>query len=210
MVANRKLITCKHCGGEIARSAVFCPHCGGKIKSSPISGFFFLIGVIVQSLIGLLKFLIGLAFIFIIFAIFLTYTGNWSDFLANIQSGAITVAEYIEGNNDLGESSGGEMSTYANEPISDEDAVSTSFRSKMDSLEAFFNEYAEFMKKYNTSEDASSMLTDYTSLMIKYTDAMTELDSIDEDSLSDADYAYYTQVMLRITNVLIDVAGEMD
>ena len=25
------LKTCKHCGGEVAKSVVTCPHCGGKL-----------------------------------------------------------------------------------------------------------------------------------------------------------------------------------
>lgn len=32
MEKNTKLITCKHCGKEIAASAKTCPHCGGKNK----------------------------------------------------------------------------------------------------------------------------------------------------------------------------------
>ena len=49
-----KMITCKHCGAEIAASAKVCPHCGGKNKP-PIYKrwwFFLILVLIVLSVIG--------------------------------------------------------------------------------------------------------------------------------------------------------------
>ena len=45
----------------------------------------------------------------------------------------------------------------------------------MDSYEAFFDEYVEFMKKYKDSDDPTSMLADYADYMAKYADAMEKL-----------------------------------
>ena len=45
-MAKDKMITCKHCGQEIAASAKVCPHCGGKNKP-PIYKRWWFIAIIV-------------------------------------------------------------------------------------------------------------------------------------------------------------------
>lgn len=35
---SKKLVTCKHCGAEIAKSAKVCPQCGGKNKQHKALG----------------------------------------------------------------------------------------------------------------------------------------------------------------------------
>ena len=76
----------------------------------------------------------------------------------------------------------------------------------MDSYEEFFNEYCEFMKKYTNSDDAASMLADYTDYMTKYTETMEKMDTINQDELSTAEVAYYTEVSARISQKLLEVA----
>ncbi len=77
--------------------------------------------------------------------------------------------------------------------------VTPDFKKAMDEYEAFFDEYLAFMEKYEKSSDLSpEMLEDFTKYMDRYSQTMEALDAIDEDSLSPADYAYYTEVMLRI------------
>lgn len=89
------------------------------------------------------------------------------------------------------------------------DGVTPEFKQMMDEYEAFFNEYAEFMKNYANSDDAMSMMSDYLSMLSRYTEVMDKLDSIDESTLSEADDAYYTAVMLRINAKLIEAAEAM-
>ena len=60
---------------------------------------------------------------------------------------------------------------------------------------------------YNSEiNDTMGMLAEYTDYMTKYTEFMTELDDIDEDSLSAADLAYYTEVNARIMKKLAEIA----
>mgnify|MGYP004619208883 CR=1 FL=1 len=49
-----KMITCKHCGAEIAASAKVCPHCGGKNKPPIYKRWWFILilVLIVLSVIG--------------------------------------------------------------------------------------------------------------------------------------------------------------
>ena len=65
----------------------------------------------------------------------------------------------------------------------------------------------EFMKNYQESGDVMGMLSDYTEIMSQYTEMMSGLESIDTDSLSPADYAYYMEVYGRITQKLMEVSG---
>ena len=82
------------------------------------------------------------------------------------------------------------------------EGVTPEFKKTMDEYEEFFDEYVEFMQTYQDSDDALGMLTDYTKFMTEYTEAMEALEKIDESDLSDADYAYYLEVMGRINQKL--------
>lgn len=90
---------------------------------------------------------------------------------------------------------------------SSSDGVTPEFKEKMDSLVAFFEEYNEFMKEYakSDSSDVMGALTKYTEMLTEYSDAMTALDSIDQDSLSDADEKYYLQTIVEVEKLTIDV-----
>ena len=90
------------------------------------------------------------------------------------------------------------------------DGVTPEFKAKMDSLEAFFDEYVDFMNTYlnaASSGDVMGMLSKYMNFLSKYADAMSDLEDIDEVSLSAADYAYYIEVYSRITQKLLKVVG---
>ena len=81
------------------------------------------------------------------------------------------------------------------------------FKSKMDSLETFFNSYAEFMKSYDSSN--LEMLAKYSEMLTKYSGAMNALDEIDEASLTAEQKAYYSEVMIRINKTLMEAAVSM-
>lgn len=80
------------------------------------------------------------------------------------------------------------------------------FKEAMDSYEAFFDEYVEFMKEYMESEDVASMMGDYADMMTQYADTMRALEEIDEDELSTEEALYYSEVMARISQKLLEIA----
>lgn len=86
------------------------------------------------------------------------------------------------------------------------DDIRQEFKDAMDSYEAFFDEYCEFMKKYTESDNSASMLSDYLSYMEKYTDTMTKFSAIEDEELSNAELAYYIDVNARISQKLLEVA----
>ncbi len=87
------------------------------------------------------------------------------------------------------------------------DGMRPEFKEAMDSYEAFFDEYCDFMKKYSESSDVTAMLGDYTDYMTKYADAMQKLGEIGEEELNNVELKYYTEVMGRINQKLIEVAA---
>ena len=80
------------------------------------------------------------------------------------------------------------------------------FKEAMDSYEAFFDEYCNFIKTYATSDNPLALMNDYLKFMEKYEETMSKLDEIDEEELNDAELKYYTEVMMRINQKLYDAA----
>ena len=75
------------------------------------------------------------------------------------------------------------------------------FKKAMDSYEAFFDEYCEFMKNYTTSSSLES-LNEYLDFLEQYAETMEALEEIENDNLSTAELAYYTATMNRILEKL--------
>ncbi|MBQ3762992.1 MAG: hypothetical protein II875_13415 [Clostridia bacterium] len=75
----------------------------------------------------------------------------------------------------------------------------------IDGYEKYFNEYAEFMKKYSDSPDNIGM-HDYYRLLASYKENMEAWDSFpDDNDLNNAELKYYTDAQIRINRVLLDV-----
>lgn len=83
--------------------------------------------------------------------------------------------------------------------------VTVDFKTAMDSYEQFFNEYVEYMKTIEGTDDAGVIVGAMGDYMTQYADTMSKLDAIDEDSLSPADYAYYMEVHGRIMQKLAEL-----
>ncbi len=90
-------------------------------------------------------------------------------------------------------------------PQSDKSGISQEFKDLMDSYETFFDEYIAFMEKYSSTEDVTSLLTDYLNYLNRYTEMMEKLEQIDENELTDEEVVYYSQVMLRISEKLANL-----
>lgn len=105
--------------------------------------------------------------------------------------------------------------TITEEPSTDDtssEEVDPDFKATMDSYETTINNYCDFMEKYNNAgpEDTAAMLADYISYLQQYTETIDALNSIDEDSLSAADLAYYIEVNGRISQRLLEVGQSME
>ncbi len=72
------------------------------------------------------------------------------------------------------------------------------FRAMMDGYEAFFNECAGFIEEYQNSEDPMSMMSQYLAYVDKSEAIFRKINDIDVAALSEADRAYFQEVMSRI------------
>ena len=126
----------------------------------------------------------------------------------SIQATETEVTEIESTENSTTMSTDTESSAQTDATVSSTDIIRPEFKEAMDNYEAFFDEYCEFMKKYNESDDTTSLLADYASYMVKYTDTMQKMNNISEDELTDAEVAYYAEVSARISAKLIEAGAQ--
>lgn len=88
--------------------------------------------------------------------------------------------------------------------------VDPEFKAAMDSYEAFFHEYCNFMRAYNESSDPAALAGEYADYMKQYAETMDKLSQIDESALSSADALYYAEVVGRITQEMAEVGRELE
>ena len=93
----------------------------------------------------------------------------------------------------------------AEEPTKEPEEVSADFKVAMDKYEAFIDEYVTFIKKYEEEGRPLSMLSEYTELMTQYTEFAETMAAYNGDNLSAADYAYYIEVMGRVSQKLLEL-----
>ena len=91
------------------------------------------------------------------------------------------------------------------EPTKEPEEVSADFKAAMDKYEAFIDEYVTFIKKYEEEGRPLSMLSEYTELMTQYPEFAETMAAYNGDNLSAADYAYYIEVMGRVSQKLLEL-----
>lgn len=84
--------------------------------------------------------------------------------------------------------------------------VDPEFKAVMDSYESFIDEYIKFMKKFEKHPTDTKYLSKYADMMAKYADWIEKIGKYDEDTMSDADLAYYLLVTARVEKKLVDAA----
>ncbi|MCQ2498578.1 MAG: zinc-ribbon domain-containing protein [Lachnospiraceae bacterium] len=110
-------------------------------------------------------------------------------------------AEILESGN-----SGDESTTKNNNSSElDKDGVSKELKDFLDSYEKFMDDYVEFMKKYiSNSDNILSMAADYMKMLEELEEFEKKADKYKTDNMSDADLKYYTKVMLRIEEKMLE------
>ena len=88
----------------------------------------------------------------------------------------------------------------------DQNGIRPEFQKSMESYEAFFDEYIEFLNAFKQDSTSLSMITKYAEFMAKYEKAMSEMDAINEDELTDAEDKLFLETQLRINNKLAEAA----
>ena len=80
------------------------------------------------------------------------------------------------------------------------------FKEAMNSYEAFYDEYCDFMKEYADNPSDLTLLSEYTDMMSKAADMSEKFDAWNEDEMNDAELKYYLDVNNRVAQELLEVA----
>lgn len=86
------------------------------------------------------------------------------------------------------------------------DGVTPELKDFLDSYEAYMDQYILFMQNYENSDNPYAMLSDYLTMMQRYSEFSDALSNYDTDNMSAADSAYYFEVTMRVTQKLLAAA----
>jgi hypothetical protein len=68
----------------------------------------------------------------------------------------------------------------------------------MDSYEAFFDEYVDFMQRYRDNPTDLELLTQLSDMLARESEMLEEFEAWEDNDLTDAELAYYLEVHSRI------------
>ena len=76
----------------------------------------------------------------------------------------------------------------------------------MDSYEAFYDEYCDFMKKYAENSTDLKLIAEYADMVSELAEMDKKFQAWDEGEMNDAELKYYLEVNTRVTQKLLEVA----
>lgn len=88
----------------------------------------------------------------------------------------------------------------------DETEIRQDFKEAMDSYEAFYDEYVEFMKKYNADPTNAELMAGYAELLVREADMTRKFDAWESEDMTTAESAYYLEVQSRVIKKLSEIA----
>lgn len=96
------------------------------------------------------------------------------------------------------------------EPIEEKNeltGIRPEFKEAMDSYEAFFDKYIDFMNRYENADttELMNMMTDYLQYMTDFVETMEEMEEMEDEEMSTEEALYYAQVTSRISRKLMTV-----
>ena len=82
------------------------------------------------------------------------------------------------------------------------------FKAAMDSYEAFYDEYCDFMIKYKANPTDTNLITEYSDMMKELVDVDTAFKEWENNDLNNEELKYYIDVNGRVSKKLLDVTLE--
>ena len=93
--------------------------------------------------------------------------------------------------------------TQKNEDVSDE--IRPEFQEAMDSYEAFYDEYCDFMKEYYKNPTDTKLLSKYAQMAEKLGEMNEKFEAWEYEDMNTAEQKYYIEVNSRVMQKLADV-----
>lgn len=201
-MAKSKMIVCKTCGAEIAKSAKSCPHCGAKNKKPVFKRWWF--WVIVIALLGSLGNSgkrtkpkeVPNNTINPSQSVSQVKTDTPTKPVATVPVATETEATHIE-------------TTVPEEtvPVTTNAGLNPDFKAAMDAYASFYSEYCELLKKYMANPADLSLLTKYADMLSRAEQMDQAFEAWDEDDLNSEELKYYLDVNNRVMKMLVDIGG---
>lgn len=86
------------------------------------------------------------------------------------------------------------------------DGMRPEFKEAMDSYEAFYDEYCDFMKKYAENPTDLELIAEYADMVSELAEMDKKFQAWDEDEMNDAEAKYYLEVSARVAKKLLEIA----
>lgn len=189
-----KMTSCRICGGAIAKSAKRCPHCGARNKKVFSQKWWFW------------------AVVVLLIVVIANAESNGAKTIPRTASDKATVAvKSVEDKTDTPVERT-EPSISAAEETDNQlvDGMRPEFKEALDSCDAFFDEYCEFMEKYAENPTDLNLVSDYATFMTQYAETMTKMEALDDGEMNDEETLYYAEVTARITQNLLETTASID
>ncbi len=87
------------------------------------------------------------------------------------------------------------------------DGIRPEFKEAMDSYEAFYDEYCDFMKKYQENPNDRTLIDGYMDMLDRNVEMTEKFEAWDESEMNDEELKYYLDVSNRVSKKMIDVLG---
>lgn len=84
--------------------------------------------------------------------------------------------------------------------------IRTDFKEAMDSYEAFYDKYCEFMKKYNANPTDIELISVYGDIMTEMVEMSEKFESWKEDDMNAEELKYYIEVNSRVAQKLAELS----
>ena len=89
------------------------------------------------------------------------------------------------------------------------DGMRKSFVDSMNSYEAFFDEYIDFMTSFKKSPSTAEMIIQYAEFMQKYAEYMDSFEKVGNEDLNEKELNYYLEVQTRVSQKLLSASLTM-
>ena len=113
-----------------------------------------------------------------------------------------TVLEYTAN----GKSAGEKVEPSGSEQSEPSEGLRPEFKEAMDSYEAFFDDYCDFLEKYQQNPSDLKLLAEYSEMLTKLSEMEASFGAWKEEDMSKEELAYYLEVSNRITQKLLAVS----
>lgn len=97
--------------------------------------------------------------------------------------------------------------TPASTDAASSEGIRPDFKEAMDSYEAFYQQYCDFMKKYQANPTDVKLLAEYPDMLAKADEMSKAFDAWEQDDLNKEELKYYLDVNNRVMQMLVDVTG---